>query len=372
MGGVYLAALVELILYFATYNQPYDDKLTTGVGMTLMYFFMQIGSPIFNGDKKIQMILGIVICSIIFLFFIIVIRKKRFQQFSDLFGIIAFSMGVAMMCAIGRSNNKSGGLSGVSSRYKTFQVMLLAALVILVFKYCMNDFLDKKSYYSVGLVIMAAITTGCFLENATMINVCKSALSARQSLEIKLLNYEDEELETLREIYPLFSYERAYDLLDFMQENKLSVFSKNLEKTYDEISVEAIKINYEEGAVIFPGRDEIYWDEDYRILSIGSWAKDAINNVAYNDIIIKINDHYYKTKDNIERKDVSDFFGNEEFLYSGFEFHKNTRELHNGINELNVVLVSNNGIDAHLSETVYIYKNEDGAIYFCDAEGNSL
>ena len=181
-----------------------------------------------------------------------------------------------------------------------------------------------------------------------------------------MLNYKDIELNEFKFVSPYWdTYEKAYEMFDYMKENKLSVFSEEYELEYGEADIDDLTIHdYQKGKVSFPGGWN--WSHDYKILKIDSWAADMVNNMAYSEIIIKINDKYYKTEDNISRQDVVDFFNNQEFKDSGFKFSKNTENLNEGINSLQVLLVSGNYEDSYLSDNVYIYKNQDGSLYMCN------
>lgn len=368
-----LTGILEIILYFCGFQTINNDFKTDSFFSFIVYWFQLIGSPfrLFSSDW-LQFLLG-------FLFFVLTVSlilyliiMGKYRDFIGQIGIIVYSFGVDAMFAIGR-----GGLStDVPSRYTTCTVLAVVALISIIYKLFISELYSTKGKYYTAAhssFITGAITSGAIV----MLTVYQSfdtlalnKIQDRSAILNIIQNYNDAPLTMLQQVYPFVSYENAYERIERIKENHLSCFNGSYTLTWGEADASAYTIVPEQANCDFG--NGLSWSEDNKILYLNSWAIITEFPIPSNNVLVKINNKYYNTQNQISRPDVADAFGSENYTNSGFGFQKNTDVLNAGINSISVLVISEDDTTAYETSVNYVYKNEDGSIFKCDEKGTPI
>ncbi len=165
--SILIVYLVSIILYFRNYVSPnwvpdYDLNI-----LKILWFYLAVSgtvvTPYFgeaNGMlNTMTVIYGTVmgtVCTFFFVWvFILCIRRRLVRKYYFELSTILFCIGFRMMIALGRYGLGIGYL-GAASRYNTFSLIAIAALVCIVRKE------GLFSAYSIKNCITRKAITGCF------------------------------------------------------------------------------------------------------------------------------------------------------------------------------------------------------------------
>ena len=342
-----LGMMISFFLYFCGYIKPqgHPNYFEGGMLTVIEYFLVAIGG-IFTTNISVAAILGS-ICVILSVgtFIIWFFEKTMFEDFF-LIGIMIYGYLVIASITIGRSG--LGIEQALSSRYSTYVLLSIIATLIFLIKKMMNTIYFSKivqlsdKLLITGTVVICVLIIGLVVKNFTRISQYEEYEKNRSEVQTIFLNYNNEDLDSLKRIYPFSNYQNADQIISIAKKEKINVFWKGKEKeTFNYIkNIEKYKrgkLNYGIPEII--GFDQQAYCMDEKFLCINNaWAIDYKNQQCAQKVFVKINNLYYECEYGIQRKDVANVFGNDNYEYSGFSF-KIKRNLIKDIQKSNIALV---------------------------------
>lgn len=373
---VAIIGIVEIVLYFCGLVKTNDVYSPDSITSMIVYYFQTIGSAfrlnIESHSDWLQCALGVLFFALAVSLIVFLIIKGKYKDFIGQIGIIVYSFGVDAMFTLGRG----GQTVGVPSRYITCTVLAAVAVMSIIYKLLVTALHENKGKKCVNVCnsVIASVTTVAVI--ATMITyqsfdtIATNQVHDRNYVVNILQNYKDYPLASLQTVYPFKDYEYAYYKIGLLEKNHLSCFNGEYKLIWGETDTSEYTIVPEQANCDF--LNGFSWSEDNKILYLNSWAIITASPMPSSNVLVKLNDKYYDTQNQISRPDVAEAFGNENYTNSGFVFQKNAEALNVGINTVNVLVISEDGKTAYETPADYIYKNDDGSMFRCDASGKPV
>ena len=215
-------AAISLILYFIGYHRvdEHERALALSLWQIISFALRNMGSVLdISNDSDIQLVFGILEAVLSLLLFILLLKKRQIKQNILPLGLIIFGAGFAFMVGCGRS-----GWNFMPSRYMTFPLLILIGNLAILKQFCSLE----KLRGLVAFVCFVFFAVNClntsYIEFAG-VEYWRADKSFRASV---LENYRLASLQQLVVlIYPHFrTYEQAYDWIEKIEQNNLSVFYK--------------------------------------------------------------------------------------------------------------------------------------------------
>lgn len=361
--------ILEIGFYFYDYTDVSYHEAYRADGMKQCFDFMmaQLGLVFCDSNELVAGCFGRLLTLLAFFCIIRQICRKKAEKDLLPIGMIIFAMGVLLMISIGRSN------LSMTSRYTTYALMAVAGVLFMIYR-DVNGHMDLTSLHHQDLrqILIAAegmLLALCLMESMDSLEKCGDLYQSRKEVQKVMQNYKDETLESLHRTCAWETYEDAYRLIGVLSEKKWSVWEHGptlyrIVDTNDfEISEEALQTY---------NIEKLGWDDSFKILSITGWAVDEQSEKEYRDVYVKINDTVFESEDHQERVDVAGHFDHSAYVRSGFSFFKSTDVLHEGVNEISLLLAAADGQKVYASANTYIYYTKEQEIYRCDENGNKV
>lgn len=363
-----IVGTAEIMFYFWGYSrvENHGEYQTTNIVQCLEFMMKQIGYIFNNSNERVALFLGILLTLLSILLVSYLIHIKKAEQYIASIGMMIFGMGVILMISIGRSN------LALASRYTTFALMILAGEISIIYR----EINQKMSTVPVNIElcqIFAAVEgmmiALCIVESLDSLQICGLTYTSRMEAREALQNYKDVPLDALQKVCYWQNYEETYKAAHILEQRNWNVW-KDKHLLYEKADMNGIEISYE--PLNTYNVEAIIWDNECKVISVGGWAVDHDSEQMYDHLLVKVNDIYYKSKDHLERKDVAEYFENEKFEHTGFSFSKSVDVLHEGVNTISLLLITQDGKTAYASHDFYIYFSRETGLYCCDESGEAI
>ena len=353
--------LASGIICWVLYFKSWDNGDTTLVADNILQIILTVvymaANPFFNTDgSAIAYLVGSFTIAIVFVLAVIICARKKISSniFPILMTISAF--GSMILTATGRAGSDAGYIGiALSTQYTISCVLFLVGAYLLILKLVSEKTIENEkiaTYNKVSAVFYIVF----FFSSISFLNTEGFYWMDRSiACSYAVQNYNDVP-DRIFDSY-VSPYDKQFEILDWMRENKLFLFSgyKQYEYPYDgfvlakeiheiglpEIQTEASDfwidsingIELEEGKATVKSVDGI---------DVKGWALDELNLAVPSEVYLEIDGRYYQLT-SASRPDVAQAYGNENYTESGVIGFVSLVDYTPGTYAVNIVGVSADG-----------------------------
>ena len=351
-----------LISYFWGYvkpgNAPPLDYIFTHPMVAVGYFFASVGSPLFWDSAVISVILGFAIMLIAVSVLVYAYRKKILGNNCIWLSLILFAALFSLFITVSRCG--FGVEHALTSRYAPVTSLGGIGIYLLALSTFRRQFGRSRQFIAYGLLaliivgIIFAYLLGCY---GGWINARASGVPSEVEAYV-LLTYKMQSEENIRK-YLFVDTGLVRSAAEFLEENRLSVFSKpivdtsTLTLTHSSTSYALEAINGE--STSGHSTDFTVDSGQYETINVTGWAVDKqANDVASTVFIIVDDEIRIPVIYGLDRPDVANYFKNSNFRFSGFMATFSSSKLGVGKHSVSLEIVSKSGYYYHQSHVLYL------------------
>jgi hypothetical protein len=351
-----------LISYFWGYVKPGAappvDYALSHPMVAVGYFFASLGSPLFWDSAVIAEILGLAIMLIAVSVLVYAYREKILENNCIWLSLILFAAFFSLFITVSRSG--FGVEHALTSRYTPVTSLGGIGLYLLALSTFRRRFGRSKQLIAYGL--LALIIVGIIF--AYLLGSYGGWVNARgrdTPSEVEayvLLTYKMQSEENIRK-YLFVDTELARNAAEFLEENRLSVFSKPLVDT-SALTLTHFSTSYAletiNGEPTLGQSTHFAIDSgQYETINITGWAVDEqANDVASTVFIIVDDEIRIPVIYGLDRPDVANCLMNSNFRFSGFMAMFSSSKLGAGKHSVSLEIVSKSGYYYHQSGVLYL------------------
>lgn len=351
-----------LISYFWGYAKPGSsppvDYVFSHPMVAVGYFFASVGSPLFWDSAVISEILGLAIMLIAVSVLVYAHREKILGNNCIWLSLILFAAFFSLFITVSRSG--FGVEHALTSRYTPVTSLGGIGIYLLALPTFRRRFGRSRQFIAYGLLaliivgIIFAYLLGCY---GGWVNARASAVPSEVEAYV-LLTYKMQSEENIRK-YLFVDTELVRNAAEFLEENRLSVFSKpivdtsTLTLTHSGTSYALEAIN---GEPILGQSTCFAIDSDqYETINITGWAVDKQANDVASAVFIIVDDEIrISVIYGLDRPDVANYLMNSNFRFSGFMAMFSSSKLGVGKHSVSLEIVSKSGYYYHQSSVLYL------------------
>jgi len=362
----YLAGILCGILYFYGWKPVGGHpEISRDIIKILEFLFGSFGGIYTGKYSNLTVFLGFSSSIFIICLFIYILKNKKIKDTIFPIGLIGYGTASLLSIAAGRAGFGQG--ASIASRYMSFSLLVCAGSIILAYMYIMEN--NKKEVIKKininKLILCCTGIIGILLIKGFNYGLMQTkSYSSFYKENITLLqNYENQQLESLRRLYPWRSYEQAYIDIGRLKKYGFNVFSASI-SSFNEIpkarltGMNKIELTHNVGI----DYNSFNWDDSFIYTTSSCWVIDYINNRSYTQVYMRVNDRLFRTADNIPSPDVAQFFNNKHYNNVRFSFSLPIDKLNIGENYFSAIVILNDGITYYETEQLIFIKNDDGVI----------